>query len=264
MTWSPDHTFVVEGGGEPPPADPTPSSRPGMAPAHRSRHRPASRAASSSSAAPSRWRPSGSGPSSHRPWAAACRRRSPSPSTAAGPSPTPAGSATAGALRAGRRRNPCRASRRRPARSSSPTGSATSTSTRTTTPYPTLEQFTAETGIEVDYVESVDGNEEFFTTQPQGPARRRPADRLGPRRPDRLDDRPARPPRLARAVRSRPTMPNFVANLLPLYVGRSFDPDTKFAAPWQSGMTGLGFDQNETGPLTSLDGPLHRRSSPGR
>jgi spermidine/putrescine transport system substrate-binding protein len=51
----------------------------------------------------------------------------------------------------------------------------------------------------------------------------------------------------------RSAMPNFEANLLPLYVGRSFDPDTKYAAPWQSGMTGLGFDQNKTGPLTSLE-----------
>ncbi len=47
--------------------------------------------------------------------------------------------------------------------------------------------------------------------------------------------------------------PNFVANLAPNYVGRSFDPETKFAAPWQSGMTGLGIDQAQTGPQTSLD-----------
>ena len=49
------------------------------------------------------------------------------------------------------------------------------------------------------------------------------------------------------------SIPNFVANLGPNYVGRSFDPDTKFAAPWQSGMTGLAFDQKATGPLDSLD-----------
>ena len=50
----------------------------------------------------------------------------------------------------------------------------------------------------------------------------------------------------------RASMPNFVANLLPIYLGRSFDPDTHFAAPWQSGMTGLGFNQKKTGPQTSL------------
>jgi len=47
--------------------------------------------------------------------------------------------------------------------------------------------------------------------------------------------------------------PNFPANLLENYIGRSFDPDTKFAAPWQSGMTGLGFDKNKTGALDTLD-----------
>ena len=47
--------------------------------------------------------------------------------------------------------------------------------------------------------------------------------------------------------------PNFTANLLPLYKGRSFDPDTNLAAPWQSGMTGLGFDFNKTGDLDSID-----------
>jgi len=47
--------------------------------------------------------------------------------------------------------------------------------------------------------------------------------------------------------------PNFPANLLESYIGRSFDPDTKFAAPWQSGMTGLGFDKKKTGALDSLE-----------
>src|SRR5204863_9388981 len=46
--------------------------------------------------------------------------------------------------------------------------------------------------------------------------------------------------------------PNFPANLLPQYRGRSFDPDTRFAAPWQSGMTGIGFDKKKTGVVTSL------------
>ena len=36
------------------------------------------------------------------------------------------------------------------------------------------------------------------------------------------------------------------------YNGRSFDPDTNLAAPWQSGMTGIGYDKAVTGDLTSL------------
>ena len=41
--------------------------------------------------------------------------------------------------------------------------------------------------------------------------------------------------------------PNFVANVGDNYKGRSFDPDTNLAAPWQSGMTGIGYDKKKTG-----------------
>ena len=47
-------------------------------------------------------------------------------------------------------------------------------------------------------------------------------------------------------------MPNFPANLLQIYHARSFDPNTNLAAPYQSGMTGLMFDQKKTGPQDSL------------
>ena len=47
--------------------------------------------------------------------------------------------------------------------------------------------------------------------------------------------------------------PNFPANLAENYKARSFDPDTNLAAPWQSGMTGLGFDKKKTGDLDSLE-----------
>ena len=47
--------------------------------------------------------------------------------------------------------------------------------------------------------------------------------------------------------------PNFVENIADNYKGRSFDPDTNMAAPWQSGMTGIGFDKNKTGDLDSIE-----------
>ena len=99
-----------------------------------------------------------------------------------------------------------------------------------TNTYPTIQKFTKETGIEVNYVEAVDGNEEFFTSNLKGP--------LDAGLPTAWDivvltdwmiDRLVRLGWLEPFVRS--AMPNFVANLIPLYVGRSFDPDTKFAAP---------------------------------
>jgi spermidine/putrescine transport system substrate-binding protein len=47
-------------------------------------------------------------------------------------------------------------------------------------------------------------------------------------------------------------MPNKVANLKDVYLNVDFDATNDHHAPWQSGMTGLGFDSKKTGDLTSL------------
>ena len=47
-------------------------------------------------------------------------------------------------------------------------------------------------------------------------------------------------------------MPNKVANMQDVYKGVDFDPTDDHHAPWQSGMTGLGYDSAVTGELTSL------------
>jgi len=48
-------------------------------------------------------------------------------------------------------------------------------------------------------------------------------------------------------------MPNVAANLQDVYKGVTWDPTNDHHVPWQSGMTGLGYDQSVTGDLTSLD-----------
>ena len=63
--------------------------------------------------------------------------------------------------------------------------------------YPTIQKFQTESGVTVDYIEAVNANDEFFASNLVRPADRRQADRLGPGRPDGLDDRPPHPPRLA-------------------------------------------------------------------
>jgi spermidine/putrescine transport system substrate-binding protein len=117
--------------------------------------------------------------------------------------------------------------------------------------HPTLDKFSKEQGTTVNYVEAIDGNEEFYAKiQPQ----------LSAGLPTDWDLIVVTDWMVARLVRQNwleaidtSQTPNFPANLLENYHGRSFDPDTKFAAPWQSGMTGLGFDKNKTGALDSLD-----------
>jgi len=118
--------------------------------------------------------------------------------------------------------------------------------------HPTLDAFTKAWDVKVNYQESIDDNEKFFTSDLQGP--------LSQNLPTAWDIIVVTDWMVARLARlgwlekiDTSTTPNFPANLQPQYQGRTFDPDTNLAAPWQSGMTGLGFDQKKTGKLDSLD-----------
>lgn len=71
--------------------------------------------------------------------------------------------------------------------------------------YPSLDRFTAETGVTIDYQEAVEDNE-IFLVLPARPDRGRRLDRLGHRGPHRLDGPAPGHARLAgghRAVRER-------------------------------------------------------------
>jgi spermidine/putrescine transport system substrate-binding protein len=119
--------------------------------------------------------------------------------------------------------------------------------------FPTIEKFQTETGITVQYEDgAVDDNETFFTSDLQAPLEAGLATEW-----DIVVVTDWMVARLARLgwleTIDTSLTPNFVANLADNYKGRSFDPDTNLAAPWQSGMTGLGFDKNKTGALDSLE-----------
>ena len=47
-------------------------------------------------------------------------------------------------------------------------------------------------------------------------------------------------------------MPNFVANVQDVYKDQTWDPGMAHHAPWQTGMTGIGYDPTVTGELTSI------------
>jgi spermidine/putrescine transport system substrate-binding protein len=47
-------------------------------------------------------------------------------------------------------------------------------------------------------------------------------------------------------------MPNFLANVRDVYKAQDWDAGLKHHAPWQTGMTGIGYDPTVTGDLTSL------------
>ncbi|CAN5503486.1 spermidine/putrescine ABC transporter substrate-binding protein [soil metagenome] len=119
-------------------------------------------------------------------------------------------------------------------------------------PSPTLDQFTEATGITVSYQETINDNEEFFGTDLQGPLSQ--GVDTGWDIVVLTDFMAGRLIRLGWVEEIDTSgMENYPANLQDQYKGRPIDPDTSFAAPWQSGMTGLGYDSEVTGELTSLD-----------
>lgn len=118
--------------------------------------------------------------------------------------------------------------------------------------HPSLERFTAETGVAIDYQEAVNTNEEFFASQLQGP--------LSSGLPTGWDLVVLTDNMIQRLVNygwlepiDTAATPNYPANLLELYTTREWDPGNLLAAPYVAGMTGLGYDQAVTGPLTNLD-----------
>lgn len=118
------------------------------------------------------------------------------------------------------------------------------------TKHKTLEDFTAKHGTVVNYSEVINDNDEFFGTI-------RPALEGGQ---DSGWDLVVLTDWMAgRLIRLGWTetfdlanMPSKVANMQDVYKGVDFDPTDDHHAPWQSGMTGLGYDSAVTGNLTSL------------
>lgn len=120
------------------------------------------------------------------------------------------------------------------------------------TSFPSLERFTDETGVQIDYQEAVNGNEEFYSADLQGPISA--GVETGWDLVVLTDWMIQRLVNLGWLEAYDPSvMPNYPQNLGDLYTSRAWDPGNLLAAPYQSGMTGLGFDKSKTGELTSLD-----------
>ncbi len=116
---------------------------------------------------------------------------------------------------------------------------------------PTLEEFTKQTGIQVDYFEDINSNAEYFG-KIQGPlSQGNGIDRdiivltdnerfLG------LMNTKGWVEELNKEL-----IPNIV-NLIDAQASPPFDPDRTWSLPWQSGMTGIAWNEKLTGPVTSV------------
>jgi len=129
--------------------------------------------------------------------------------------------------------------------------------------HPTLDAFKAKTGIDVTYREDINDNDEFL-----GKIRTQ----LGECKaiePDIVvftDWMAAKFIKLGYAAKFEPTkVTNFQKNLAASLKGRAFDPDMVYAAPWQSGFTGIGYNAKIVKtPVKSIDELLTRSDLKGK
>jgi spermidine/putrescine transport system substrate-binding protein len=116
---------------------------------------------------------------------------------------------------------------------------------------PTLDEFTKKTGIKVDYFEDINSNAEYFG-KIQGPLSQ--GNGIG-RDIIVLTDNE----RFLGLMNSKgwveelnkELIPNLV-NLIDAQASPPFDPDRTWSLPWQSGMTGIAWNEKLTGPVTSV------------
>ncbi len=118
--------------------------------------------------------------------------------------------------------------------------------------HPSLNQFTKQTGVQVNYVEDINDNESFFG-KIEGPLSRGQA--VG-RDIIVMTDSSGLPQRMVKLgwVQKlyKPAIPN-IKNLIPTQQHPSWDPNRDYSLPWQSGMTGIGYDPNKVGgEITSV------------
>jgi spermidine/putrescine transport system substrate-binding protein len=115
---------------------------------------------------------------------------------------------------------------------------------------PTLEQFTQETGVAVEYIEDVNDNDEWFG---KNQAALKAGNSIGRDITVLTDWMAARMVRLGYVERlDKDAIPN-ASNLVSALQSPGWDPNRDYSLPWQSGLTGIGYDPERFGgEITSV------------
>jgi spermidine/putrescine transport system substrate-binding protein len=118
--------------------------------------------------------------------------------------------------------------------------------------HPSLDQFTKKTGVKVSYVEDINDNPSFFG-KIQGPLSHGQSVHRDIIVMTDVSGFPARMIDLGwLEPLDKSALPN-IKNLIPAQQHPSWDPDRTYSLPWQSGMTGIGYDPEKVGyELTSF------------
>jgi spermidine/putrescine transport system substrate-binding protein len=116
--------------------------------------------------------------------------------------------------------------------------------------YPTLEQFTRETGVQVSYIEDVNDNDEWFGKNQAAMSR---GQSIGRDITVLTDWMAGRMVRLGYVEKlDKDAIPN-ASNLVDALASPGWDPNREYSLPWQSGLTGIGYDPKKVGgEITSV------------
>jgi spermidine/putrescine transport system substrate-binding protein len=130
--------------------------------------------------------------------------------------------------------------------------------------HPSLDQFTQKTGVRVKYIEDINDNDQFFG-KIEGPLSH--GQNAG-RDIIVLTDSSGLPARMIKLgwleKLDKSAIPN-MKNLLPVQQHPNWDPNRDYSLPWQSGMTGIGYDPKKVGgELTSVDQLLTDKKLKGK
>jgi spermidine/putrescine transport system substrate-binding protein len=119
--------------------------------------------------------------------------------------------------------------------------------------HPSLAKFTKETGVKVKYIEDINDNDEFFG-KIEGPLSQNQSIH---RDIIVLTDSSGLPARMIELgwleKLDKSAIPN-MKNLISAQQHPNWDPNRDYSLPWQSGMTGIGYNPDKVGgELTSVD-----------
>lgn len=110
--------------------------------------------------------------------------------------------------------------------------------------YPTLEAFTREFGVVVDYIEDVNDNDQWFGKNQATLAQGKGVGRDIAVLTDWMAGRMVRLGYVQKLDRS--AIPN-ASNLVDALAHPGWDPNREYSLPWQSGLTGIGYDPEKVG-----------------
>ncbi|MBO0844151.1 MAG: spermidine/putrescine ABC transporter substrate-binding protein [Nocardioides sp.] len=129
-------------------------------------------------------------------------------------------------------------------------------------PNSTVSVFEQRTGISVDYTDDINDNSEFYA---------KVKNQLGSCQSINRDMIVMTDWMAARMIGlgwiqplDASKMPNLHKNLIPRLRNRPWDPDLKYHAPWQSGLTGIAYNADRTGEVKSFSELLTRSDLHGK